>query len=313
MNFPQYNLIVILGPTATGKTKLAAQLAYEYGGEIISADSRQVYRRMDIGTGKDYKDYVVNNTTIPYHLIDIAEPSDEYNLFRFRHDFYQVFNDVSARGKLPLLTGGTGLYIDAILKNYDLKKAEIDPVVYDQLDKENIETLRDKLLAMAPALHNTSDLIDKDRIIRRIIVLNARLESRKESPANEFGAEIKALVLGVKLERAIVKQRITRRLDERLQSGMIEEVQALLDEGITFEKLAFFGLEYKFVGEYLEGKSTYNEMFEKLNFAIHRFSKRQMTWFRKIEREGTVINWLNGPDFPGAKELLEKHFFSRQQ
>lgn len=313
MNFGKYNLIVILGPTATGKTKLSAQLAYEYKGEIISADSRQVYRRMDIGTGKDYKDYITNGITIPYHLIDIAEPTEEYNLFRFRQDFYNVFNDITARCKLPILAGGTGLYIDAILKNYDLKKADLNPEVYEQLNKEDIQALRKKLLEMSPALHNTSDLKDKDRIIRRIIILNARIDSRKQPEPNEFGTEINAFVLGVKLDREIVKQRITRRLDERLKSGMIEEVQSLLNEGITFEKLAYFGLEYKFVGEYLEGKSSYDEMFEKLNHAIHRFSKRQMTWFRKMEREGTLINWLNGPDFEGAKELLEKNFFNSQR
>jgi tRNA dimethylallyltransferase len=270
MKCRQYNLVVILGPTAAGKTRLAAQLAYEFGGEIISADSRQVYRRMDIGTGKDYKDYIVNNTAVPHHLIDIAEPAEEYNLFRFRQDFYNVFDEITGRGKVPFLTGGTGLYIDSILKNYDLKKAETDPEVYARLNEEDTDSLRKKLLSMSPALHNTSDLKDKDRIIRRIIILNARFNSRKGPAENEFGTEINALVLGVKLEREIVKQRITQRLDERLKSGMIEEVQALLKEGITFEKLNYFGLEYKFVGEYLEGKSTYDEMFESCNSQVFK-------------------------------------------
>jgi tRNA dimethylallyltransferase len=303
MNHP-FNLIVILGPTATGKTKLAAQLAYELNGEIISADSRQIYRRMDIGTGKDYKDYIVNNKTIPYHLIDIAEPAEEYNLFRFREDFYKTFDEIKNRGKVPFLAGGTGLYIDAILKNYDLKKASIDPGEYDQLNAEDINTLREKLLSMAPALHNTSDLKDKERIIQRIIVLKSRIDSRKNFSVTDVGSKVNSFVIGIKLERAIVRARITQRLDERLKSGMIEEVEALVKEGISFEKLDYFGLEYRFVGEYVAGKTTYDEMFEKLNHAIHRFSKRQMTWFRKMEREGTVIHWINGPDFNEAMELL---------
>jgi len=300
----KYNLIVILGPTATGKTRLAAQLAYKLNGEVISADSRQVYRRMDIGTGKDYKDYVVNNTTVPYHLIDIAEPTEEYNLFRFREDFHKIFEDISKIGKLPFLAGGTGLYIDAILKNYDLKKASISPDEYEQLNSEDLEVLREKLLTMAPALHNTSDLKDKERIIQRIIVLRSRINNREKQLISEPGKAINGFVIGIKLERNIVRERITRRLDERLKSGMIEEVEALLKEGLTFEKLDYFGLEYRFIGEYLAGLTTYEQMFEKLNHAIHRFSKRQMTWFRKMEREGTLINWIDGPDVAAAENLL---------
>ncbi len=298
----KYNLITILGPTAAGKTRLAALLADKFNGEIISADSRQVYKRMNLGTGKDYADYQVNGRTVPYHLIDIAEPSDEFNLFRFKEQFHSAFDEITTRGKVPFLAGGTGMYINSVVSNYKLGKTDADEETIERLNSKTAEELRDILLGIAPGQHNRTDLEIKERIIRAIIVA----QSRDNAP--EFG-EISSLNIGVNFPREVIKERITNRLKERLNEGMIEEVEGLINEGITFEKLSFFGLEYKFVGLYLKGEINRNDMFQKLNSAIHAFAKRQMTWYRKMEKEGVIIRWIEGADFEAAGKIIESNYF----
>jgi tRNA dimethylallyltransferase len=293
------NLITILGPTATGKTRLASMLAQKFKGEIISADSRQVYIGMDIGTGKDYNDYVIDNTKINYHLIDIVRPDQEFNLFMFKELFAKAFSEIISRNNLPFLVGGTGLYISSIIQNYDLKKADFDPAKINELEKMEIEDLRDLLLKLNPQIHYNRDLYSKERLIKAILVAQAK-EGLKNFP------KINSLVLGVNMNRDEIKKRITERLKKRLNEGMIDEVKHLLNSGITFERLASFGLEYKFVSMYLQNKLSFDEMFQKLNTAIHQFSKRQMTWFRKMEREGVKIEWLNGADFDTACRIIDK-------
>ena len=293
------NLITILGPTATGKTRLAAQLAQKYNGEIISADSRQVYIGMDIGTGKDYNDYIINNTKINYHLIDIISPKQEFNLFLFKELFAKSFSDVTSRDKLPFLVGGTGLYISSIIQNYDLKKADFNSDRIPELEQKSQDELQNLLIKLIPKIHNTHDLSSKERMIKAILVAEAN-QRLKDFP------KINSLVLGVKMNRDEIKRRITERLRKRLDEGMIDEVKRLIESGVTFERLASFGLEYKFLSMHLKGELSYDEMFQKLNTAIHKFSKRQMTWFRKMEREGVKINWLNGADFDAACILIDE-------
>ena len=293
------NLITILGPTATGKTRVAAQLAQKYNGEIISADSRQVYIGMDIGTGKDYNDYIINNTKINYHLIDIIRPKQEFNLFLFKELFAKSFSDVTSRDKLPFLVGGTGLYISSIIQNYDLKKADFNSDRIPELEQKSQDELQNLLIKLIPKIHNTHDLSSKERMIKAILVAEAN-QRLKDFP------KINSLVLGVKMNRDEIKRRITERLRKRLDEGMVDEVKRLIESGVTFERLASFGLEYKFLSMHLKGELSYDEMFQKLNTAIHKFSKRQMTWFRKMEREGVKINWLNGADFDAACILIDE-------
>lgn len=315
-----FNLITILGPTAAGKTSLAAELAYIFNGEIISADSRQVYSHMDIGTGKDLEAYSVNQTRIPYHLIDIAQPEDEFNLFLYLKHFYKVFNEVAQKGRIPFLTGGTGLYLHAVLKGYSLKEVPEWKERYSILEKMSEEDLRRMLIKLRPSQHNTTDLSDKDRIIRAIITAEAALTEQNLADAfspGEFdktfsSKEISSLVLGVYLDRETIKKRITLRLKERLQNGMIEEVERLVQNGISYEKLDFFGLEYRYIALYLKGSLNYNDMYQKLNSAIHSFAKRQMTWFRKMEREGIDIHWINGPDVKGAEKIIRELYFKEK-
>ena len=298
-----YNLITILGPTAVGKTHLAAQLANRFNGEIISADSRQVYIGMDIGTGKDISDYNVEGEIVPRHLIDVIEPEREFNLFLFNNLFYESFNNIISRGKIPFLAGGTGLYLHSILNGYKLNKVDFDDARYEELDELDAKELSEKLKKINPSLHNTTDLLVKERIIRAIMI--AEKENDKEALKK---SEVNSLTIGIRLEREEVKKRITARLKHRLQNGMIEEVKKLIDKGISFERLNLFGLEYKFIGKYLSGELSYNDMYQKLNSAIHGFSKRQMTWFRKMEREEVVIHWIDGPNFEEALKLILKHF-----
>jgi len=300
-----YNLITILGPTAVGKTKLATLLAKEIGGEIISADSRQVYRRMDIGTGKDLQDYIVKDYSVPYHLINIAEPTEEYNLFRFVNDFLDAFNNINSRNKIPILCGGTGLYLNSVIKNYSLKESTPDKARQNFLRSLSIEELKEKLFTLNPSLHNTTDLLDKERVIRAIEIAEAADESITE-------LKINSLVIGIRLERSLVKERITKRLKQRLENGMVDEIKQLADSGLSYEKLNFFGLEYRYIGQYLQGYLSYDEMFEKLNSSIHNFAKRQMTWFRKMEKEGVNIHWIDGPDFEQAINIIHNNYFSHQ-
>ena len=318
-----YDLITILGCTATGKTKLAVQLADCFNGEIISADSRQVYRGMNIGTGKDLSEYSIQGKQIPFHLIDIIDPTEEFNLFSFQQLFYKSFKDIQNRNKLPYLVGGTGMYLSSILQNYNLSKADFERVQqkYSSLSDEE---LRNELKKLNPDLHNTTDLNDRERIIKAIAIAKVHghfepessgeksvVTKRKDFSVTSFSRndnekKIKSLTIGVKLSRDEIKKRITARLKKRLdEEGMIEEVKSLMESGISYDKMIFFGLEYKFIAQYLKGELNKNDMFQKLNSAIHSFAKRQMTWFRKMEREGVVINWIDGPDFNKAKELIE--------
>jgi tRNA dimethylallyltransferase len=295
-----YNLITVLGATATGKTKLAVKLANQFNGEIISADSRQVYRRMNMGTGKDLKDYVQGNLKVNYHLIDIIDPEDEFNLFEFRKKFYEAFNLIRGNKKLPFVVGGTGLYLSAILQNYKLKEVDFSAARAEELKKLELVELRNILLSKVSTVHNTTDLLQKDRIIKAIIVAEAGSDSNNKVP------EVHSLIIGIKLDRVEIKRRITLRLKRRLNEGMIEEVENLINSGLSFEKLSFFGLEYKYISLYLKGQLNYNDMFQKLNSAIHNFAKRQMTWFRKMEREGIKIHWIEEPFLDKAKKLIQR-------
>ena len=289
-----FDLITILGPTASGKTNIASQLARDIKSEIISADSRQVYRGMDIGTGKDLFEFRKYN--IDYHLIDIVEPVEEYNLFRFVKDFQSSFEVIRKKNKLPILVGGTGLYISAILQSYHLP--EIDDESGEELYSLKINQLRELLLKLKPQPHNVTDFNDKDRIIQAILI------ERSRKIDNRLIAKINSLNIGIKPEREETKRLITERLKQRLANGMIEEVDELLHRGVSTEKLNFFGLEYKFVSQYIDGKLNYNDMFQKLNSAIRSFAKRQMTWFRKMEKEGVVINWFPPDSYPEIRDFV---------
>lgn len=296
----KFNLITILGPTATGKTKLAVQLADYFDGEIISADSRQVYRGMNIGTGKDLSEYNINGKQIPYHLIDVIDPTEEFDLYKFQQLFYNSFEEISRRNQLPFLVGGTGMYLSSILQNYNLSKADFKNAEQEYSSFSN-EELRATIKELNPGLHNTTDLTDRNRILKAIAVSKA-----KQNETDQI--KIKSLNIGVSLSREEIKKRITVRLKKRLdEEGMVDEVKSLMDSGISYDKLIFFGLEYKFIAQYLKGELNKNDMFQKLNSAIHAFAKRQMTWFRKMEREGVVINWIDGADYNKAKQLIEKY------
>jgi len=294
-------LVVILGPTAVGKTNFAVKLAKEFNGEIISADSRQVYKGMDIGTGKDLDEYQIDNSTIPHHLIDILEPNDEYNLFSFQKDFYSTFNQIISNNKQPFLVGGTGLYIHSILKEYDLHDVDFNSERAKELILLDESELLEILKNSKTQFHNTTDLINKKRIIKAILITEADNNEIKNK------INIEPLVIGITETREIIKERITNRLKLRLQNGMIDEVENLITSGISYDKLDFFGLEYRFIGSYIKGELSYNDMYQKLNSAIHKFAKRQMTWFRKMEREGVEINWLKSDEINEAN-LLINHF-----
>lgn len=293
-------MITILGPTASGKTPVAARLAAEIGGEIISADSRQVYRRMDIGTGKDLADYVVRSQEsgvsrqIPYHLIDIREPGTKYNLFEYQQDFFDAYEAIQSRGAVPILCGGTGLYIEAVLKGYHLSPVPQNQALRDSLEGKSLAELTQMLTDLKAKtgsnMHNTTDVDSCQRAIRAIEIETYNIEHptpRRELPP------VDSIIIGIDIDRELRRERITRRLKTRLEEGMVEEVKALLDEGIPADDLIYYGLEYKFVTEYLTGKITYDEMFTRLEIAIHQFAKRQMTWFRGMERRGFKIHWID--------------------
>ena len=283
-------LIVVLGHTAAGKTAFAATLAKKAGGEIISADSRQVYRGMDIGTGKDYNDYIVDGQRIKFHLIDIVDAGYEYSVFEFQKDFINTFHDISARNKIPFLCGGTGLYLQAVLKGYEMTGVPINEKLRNELSLKSDEKLIELLLTYRN-LHNTTDSIIRSRLIRAIEIE----EYKKNNPSQIIHfPEFTPVILGIKYSREERRRRITERLKFRLENGMIDEAEKLIASGITPEILEFYGLEYKYLSWYLKGKISYNEMFESLNTAIHQFAKRQMTWFRKMEREGLKIQWIEG-------------------
>jgi tRNA dimethylallyltransferase len=287
---PKYNLVVVIGPTATGKTAIAAHLGYELNGEIISADSRQVYRGMDKATGKDFNDYLVNGTQIPYHLVDIVDPGYEYNVFEFQRDFVAAFKSITGKGKLPVLCGGTGLYIEAVLKGYRLIDVPENPQFREALEKKSDDELID-LLKSFKTPHNLTDINDRKRLLRAIEIQ----QYYAVHPEIDISfPEIHPLIFGIHFDRETIRQRITSRLKTRLGEGMVDEVKDLLAKGIKPEQLKFYGLEYKFLTQYVTGEISYDEMFRLLNTAIHQFAKRQMTWFRKMEREGVEIKWIDG-------------------
>lgn len=287
-------MITILGPTASGKTPVAARLAAEIGGEIISADSRQVYRRMDIGTGKDLADYTVDGRQIPYHLIDIREPGTKYNLFEYQQDFFDVYEAIQSRGVVPILCGGTGLYIEAVLKGYKLSPVPQNQELRDSLDGKSLDELTQMLTELKAKngsnMHNTTDVDSCQRAIRAIEIETYNLQH--PMPKREL-PPVDSLIIGIDIDRELRREKITRRLKTRLEQGMVEEVKALLDEGIPADDLIYYGLEYKFLTEYIVGKLSYDEMFSRLEIAIHQFSKRQMTWFRGMERRGFTIHWID--------------------
>ncbi|MDR0694678.1 MAG: tRNA (adenosine(37)-N6)-dimethylallyltransferase MiaA [Prevotellaceae bacterium] len=284
-----YNLLVLLGPTAVGKTEVAVQTAARLRGEVLSGDSRQVYRGMDIGTGKDLEDYTVNGVTIPCHLIDIAEAGEKYNVYQYQKDFFAAYNDICRRGKTPVLCGGSGMYIEAVTRGYNLPDVPADPRLRSRLEQKSSEELI-TLLKSLKTLHNTTDIDTRQRTIRAIEV--AIYQKEHPSPQEPFPA-IHALFVGLWLPREQRRERITQRLHSRLQNGLVEEVERLLQQGIPAADLVYYGLEYKFVTLYLLHKTGYDEMVERLNIAIHQFAKRQMTWFRGMERKGIPIHWLD--------------------
>jgi len=284
------NLITILGPTATGKTKLATALAAMIRGEIISADSRQVYRGMDIGTGKDLDDYSYNRIKVSYHLIDIVDPGYEYNIFEYQRHFSKAFNEIVSKDKIPILAGGSGMYLDAVINGYELTQVPEDQFLRKQLDRLSDEELREKLHSYEE-LHNTTDLIERKRMIRSIEIK----EYEKLNPGKKVEMpEIDSVTFGLSFERHEIRQRITDRLSQRLENGMIQEVEQLLAKGLKPEQLTFYGLEYKWLTLYVTGQIGYDAMFANLNTAIHQFAKRQMTWFRRMEKRGTKIYWIDG-------------------
>ena len=301
-NMQNQKMITILGPTASGKTSVAAALALRTGGEIISADSRQVYRRMDIGTGKDLADYTIGDVRIPYHLIDIAEPGTKYNLFQYQQDFHEAYDEIRSRGKLPILCGGTGLYIEAVLGGYSLSPGPQNQAFRDSLECKSLEELTRMLVELkrqnGSNMHNRTDVDTAQRAIRAIEIETYNLEhptQERQMPP------VESLIIGINIDRELRREKITRRLKVRLDDGMCDEIQCLIDGGVNPEDLIYYGLEYKFITEYVIGRTSYDEMFRQLEIAIHQFAKRQMTWFRGMERRGYTIHWIDA-----AKSMDEK-------
>lgn len=290
-------MITILGPTASGKTDIATHLAAELSAEIISADSRQVYRRMDIGTGKDLADYVVDGKPVPYHLIDIVEPGTKYNLFEYQRDFLEAYNDIRSRGKNVILCGGTGLYIESVLKGYRLIPVPENKELRHKLEGKSLLELTSILERLKAEnnsnMHNSTDVDTSKRAIRAIEIEMAYKEAHIEE---RTFPKIDNVIIGVGIDRDLRRMKITRRLDQRLHDGMVDEVKSLLDSGIPADDLIYYGLEYKFVTEYILGKSTFEDMHRSLEIAIHQFAKRQMTWFRGMERRGFTIHWIDAAD-----------------
>lgn len=301
MQEKKYNLITILGPTASGKTAVAAKVASMLRGEVISADSRQVYRGMDLGTGKDYADYIVDGKQIPCHLIDIVDAGYEYNVFEYQKDFLKVFDEITNRGKVPVMCGGSGLYLESVLKNYKLIKVPVNEKLREELEDKQLWELELVLKNYKNYLHNQTDTESAKRAIRAIEIEEYYLSHPE---INTGMPDIRSLVVGVKFDRDSRRKRITSRLKQRLKEGMLDEVQHLLNSGLTPEQLTYYGLEYKYMTQHLTGLLTYQEMFDSLNVAIHQFAKRQMTWFRKMENQGVDIHWLDG--YMPLDEKVEK-------
>ena len=302
-----YQLITVLGPTASGKTAFAAALAHRLDAEIISADSRQLYRAMDIGTGKDLADYVIDGKTVPHHLIDICDPGYKYNVFEYQHDFFQAFAEITGKGKLPVLCGGTGMYIEAVLKGYKLLDVPQNPELRARLQGKSLQEL-ETILKSYKVLHNKTDVDSAQRAIRAIEIEEYY---KNEAPeANEY-EPLNSLIIGIDIDRALRREKISRRLHARLAEGMVDEVRGILDSGVAPDDLIYYGLEYKFLTLYITGQLSYDEMVSQLEIAIHQFAKRQMTWFRGMERRGSRIHWLDAT-LP-AEEKIEQTLTLLQQ
>jgi tRNA dimethylallyltransferase len=298
----EYSMLTILGTTATGKTRLAAKVASQTDGEVISADSRQVFKGMDLGTGKDLQDYIVDGNNVPYHLIDIAEPGEEYSLFRFRHDFQKIYEDMLSRGKFPILCGGTGMYLESVLGNYRMAKVPENGDLRSIMDSKSTEELI-SWLASLRKLHSTTDTCDRTRLYRAIEI---ELYHKEHPERVDALPKIDPIVVGIQMDRIIVRQRITERLKQRLNIGMVDEVKKLIEDGVPVKQLLSYGLEYKYIALYLQGQLRYEEMVSLLNTAIHQFAKRQMTWFRRMERNGYKIHWIDGslPEEEKVKSVI---------
>ena len=312
----KYNSIVLLGPTASGKTSLAVRLAYNFNLEIISADSRQVYKGLDLGSGKDLDEYNYSGKNIPYHLIDVTDLNSEYNVFDFTKDFYRAFKNITGRNIIPLIAGGTGMYLDAVIRKYELVEVPENPEFHQNLLSKPLEELSKLLLSLKPDLHNKTDLEDKARVIKAIEIASYMQSDEYLKNKEELLKlpDIQPLILSTSLERPLLRENIKKRLDERFAQGMIEEVENLHKQGFSYERMERLGLEYRFISEYLEGKITSKEeLSEKLYTAICQFAKRQETWFRGMERKGVKINWLtkeNSQDlkFNEAEKIIKATF-----
>lgn len=285
----KYDLITILGPTASGKTSLAAALAYDLNAEIISGDSRQVYRKMDLGTGKDLDDYIVNGKQIPYHLIDIVDAGYKYNVFEFQRDFLKAYDDICSRNVIPVLCGGTGMYIESVLKGYRLLPVPENPALRESLADKSLQELTE-ILSSYKELHNTTDVDTVKRAIRAIEIEEYYKQQNVE--ARSFPV-LNSLIIGVDIDRELRREKISNRLRQRLDNGMIKEIEDILNSGVSADDLIYYGLEYKYLTLYVTGKLSYEEMFHSLEIAIHQFAKRQMTWFRGMERRGFTIHWID--------------------
>ena len=288
----KYNSIIVLGPTAVGKTSIGVTLAHQFNGEIISADSRQTYRHLDIGSGKDLDEYTVDGTPIPYHLIDIIDLPDEYTVYNYQQDFYRAFKDIQSRGKLPVVVGGTGMYIDAIVRDYQLVNLPENPELHAQLEATPLPELAARLLELQPDLHTKNDLLEKDRVIKALEIIEAKKAGYDTTSIDR--PEIKPFIIGTTLDRPKIWENISIRLRERLDNGMLEEVQSIHDSGITWERLEKLGLEYRYCSLFLKGElKTKEQLYEELFIAIRQFAKRQETWFRMMEKKGVEIHWLS--------------------
>ena len=311
-----YNCVVVLGPTAVGKTSIGVKSAHKFGGEIISADSRQTYKGLDIGSGKDLCEYCVDGKNIPYHLIDITDLSMEYNVFHYQQDFYKVFTDLLNRNVLPVIVGGTGMYLDAVVRNYDFVLVPENVELRKELEEKSLEELDEMLLSLKPDLHNKSDLLERDRVIRAIEIATCMNSPEADVIRSKMIArpDIRPLIIGTTFDRNLVRQNIEIRLKERLDNGLVEEVEGLHNSGFSWERLEKLGLEYRFCSLFLQGKiKSKDELFEKLNIAIRQFAKRQETWFRGMEAKGVEINWLPAVQdknmrISAALSLVEKYF-----
>jgi tRNA dimethylallyltransferase len=303
MPTPTPPLLVVLGPTASGKTRLAVFLARALHGEIISADSRQVYRGLDIGSGKDLSEYGDGIEFVPYHVIDLAELHEEFNVFAFQRAFLRAFADITGRGRLPVLAGGTGLYLEAALARDRMAEVPENPALRADLDTMTDDELRARLCHLKPDLHNTTDLTERTRLLRAI-----EIAEFAQSHPPEPMPQTRPLILGTRWDSASLRARIARRLHERLDAGLVDEVDCLRKQGVSAEKLHFLGLEYRHVNDFLEGRiRNRNDLFQKLNSAIAQFARRQQSWFRRMERQGHVIHWIDGADPAVALRVVRDH------